>query len=175
MHTESTIDAIKLGVEYIMIVIFIGLAIKVLALRNDYANSLNEQEISEANLKETLEFSMYNTGIDQNNRDEWMTGDEVVACFRKYRNGSVQVYLDKAKDGSSLLLNSQTFQNKSILNGREVNTFSLEYLLTAIDMSSFYHPYLVYDDEDITNPDSYQHSGASVSGITFMKVCQEHP
>lgn len=167
MNTEAIFDAIKLGVEYIMIAVFIGLAIKVVSIRNSYAETLNEQEISASTIRETLEFSMYNTGTDQNDRDEWMTGDEVIACFRKYRSGEIQVYLDKTSSNTSLLLNRDTAHQTTSDNKTEV--FSLQNLLQIIDTTKFYHPYLVYDNENIANPSKYSHSGDYISGIAFIR------
>ena len=94
MLIDSAIDAVKIGLEYILLAIFLMFVIRTIELRDDYAKALNDKKTIEQSSKETLEFSIYNTGNDQNNKDETLPADELIACIRNYRNGDISIYVD---------------------------------------------------------------------------------
>lgn len=163
MYSESSIDLVKIALEYILLAIFFLLSIKVVELRNDYASSYNENQVMVNEVNEKLEFNKYDTGINQNDITECVTADEVIACIRNYRDGSIQVYVNKTKTGSELLLNSLTATTMA-------DYFTQKSLNQIIDFNAYYHPYLIYDTEDITSYTQYKHDGLYVSGIAFIKV-----
>ena len=64
------------------------------------------------------------------------------------------------KYGGSLLLNDTT----AITNA---DSFSIDSLMDMIDFSTYYHPYLIYDNNDVIGP--YQVSGTEITGIAFIQ------
>lgn len=166
---DSPIDVIKLGIEYTLLAIFLMFVVRVLCLRDDYAKALNQKDIIEMSAKETLEFSEFNTGKDQTNKEETVPADEVLACIRKYRDGSVTIYIDHM-NGASMNGKSQIYDSSvSTSDDPETNKkYKQSQLIKDLRMTDYYHPYLVYDNMDVTNKASYNQTGDTVTGIAFL-------
>ena len=69
MDGSSIVDTIKIGLEYILLAIFLMLAVRVIQIRNDCSNAMNVKTVMENTTKENLEFSQYQMGNDQNNKN----------------------------------------------------------------------------------------------------------
>lgn len=165
MLIDSAIDAVKIGLEYILLAIFLMFVIRAIELRDDYAKALNDQKTIEQSSKETLEFSIYNTGNDQNNKDETLPADELIACIRNYRNGDISIYVDD--------IGGQAYTFDSIAAASEEKSikerFTQKWLTNHLDMQSYYHPYLIYDNQDVSKAENYNKKGDSITGIAFIK------
>jgi hypothetical protein len=161
MFGENIIDNLKMALEYILLGVFFLCAIEFIRIRDEYAQALNNQYSLQETTSQRLEFGKYNTGTTQSSLNECVTADMVIEAIRNYREGDISIYVDKTKNGTSLLLNESTAQtNKS--------RFTVEYLITAFDFNTYYHPYLVYDSQDVTTG-SYTPYGTEVTGIAFLK------
>ena len=84
MDGSSIVDTIKIGLEYILLAIFLMLAVRVIQIRNDCSNAMNVKTVMENTTKENLEFSQYQMGNDQNNKKQ--TYREVVICLPRTRH-----------------------------------------------------------------------------------------
>lgn len=160
---ENTIDIIKIALEYITLAIFLVCVVKFIDLRNGYAEALNAQYDLQVKTQERLEFGKYNTGLDQRDRMQCLTADMIVEAVRKYRSGEICIYVDHMKDGSELYIDSR---NASTL----ADKLTVEALTGNLDMvSARYHPYLVYDNQDMRGP-GYTNEGIEIKGIAFIRL-----
>lgn len=152
--SENVIDVIKIGLEYILLAIFLLFVGQVIQIRNSYASGLNTRSAQESASQETLEYSMYDTGDTAPEDDrsqaflkECISGDEVVSCIRNYADGSINIYVDGAKgsfrnqisDGRFVL----TEDKATDVSTREM--FTEKFLRNHIYLDEEYHPYLIYD------------------------------
>lgn len=161
MFAENAIDMVKIALEYITLGIFLFCVVKFIGLRNDYAEALNRQYDLQVQTQERLEFSKYNTGLNQNSADECLTADMVLEALRKYSDGSVCIYVDHMKDGSELYIDSLNAESMK-------DQMTVQALINNLNMASArYHPYLVYDNQDIRGP--YTNEGLEVRGIAFIR------
>lgn len=165
MLIDNAIDVIKIGLEYILLAIFLMFVIRTIELRDDYAKALNDQKTIEQSSNETLEFSIYNTGSDQHNKNETLPADELIACIRNYRNGDVSIYVDDIGGQAYTFDSSIATSENADLKSR----YTQKWLVNHLDMKSYYHPYLVYDNQDVTKSSSYNKKGDSITGIAFIK------
>lgn len=164
MDGSSVIDTIKIGLEYILLAIFLVLAIRVIQIRNDCSNALNVRTITEEGTKEMLEFSQYNTGNNQNSKAETIPADEVLACIRNYRDGSVSIYVDNI--GENEYVFDSTVAQSDDMNVR--NRYTQKWLTNHMSMKKYYHPYLIYDNQDVKDATVYNKKGENVTGIAFL-------
>ncbi len=158
---EHSIDVIKMGIEYFLIIIFLACFMRFIDVRNSIADSLNKSYQVEVNTNQRLEFSKYDTGLEQNSLSQCVRADSVIEAIRLYRYGDVIVYVDRLKDGSEFLSDGTTYS--ALSDELKVNT-----LMTKFNMATDrYHPYLVYDNKPIRGP--YTNVGNEVTGIAFIK------
>lgn len=161
MLSENAIDMIRIALEYITLGIFLFCVVKFIGLRNDYAEALNREYDLQVQTQERLEFGKYNTGLNQSDKSECLTADMVLEALRKYNDGSVCIYVDHMKDGSSLSVdgtNAASLKNK----------LTVQALTNNLDMTKAkYHPYLVYDNQNMKGP--YTGKGIEVKGIAFIR------
>lgn len=172
--SESVIDTIKLGIEYIMLAVFLIFVSQTVQLRNSYAMKINSREAQESAVNDTLEFSMYDT-------DKPLSGDEVVSCIRNYTDGSITVFVNRDgikkvdnKDGinvSVILDTDRGFQFNSAKASDQTlkKVYTRKWLTDHIYLADSYQPYLVYDGADITDRSKYNKVGQAVTGIAFIK------
>lgn len=160
---ENTIDIVKIALEYITLAIFLVFVVKYIGLRNDYAEALNAQHDLQIKTQERLEYGKYNTGLNQEDRTQSLTADMVVEAIRKYRDGEICIYVDHMKDGNELYIDST---NAIAMTDK----ITVEALTGNLDMTSArYHPYLVYDNQNMRGPD-YTNEGIEVKGIAFIRL-----
>lgn len=164
MDGSSIIDTVKIGLEYILLAIFLLLAINVIEVRNDCSNAMNVKKVMENKAKENLEFSEYQRGDDQANKTECLPADDVLACIRNYRDGSVTIYVDDI-GGTSYTFDKSVAQND---NSTIRNRYTQRWLTNHMDMKKYYHPYLIYDERDVTDKNAYNVKGDSVTGVAFL-------
>lgn len=158
MFVDSVIDLFKMALEWILIGIFVILVIRVMSVRDSYATKITEKQVRESAVNESLEFSKYNTGINQTDISECILASEVIACIRKYDRGELPIYVTKA-DGSGKLYNQNTSKDD----------YKLASIESQIDYNAYYHPYLVYDTESVTQSyTTLEHAGDEVVGIIFV-------
>ena len=172
MSYDGIIDLLKQGIEYMLIGIFIVLALYVVRVRDNYADATNNINMVQKSTQDELEFSMYDTGSHLSESDEWITADEVIACFRKYKSGDMEVYLDKDKTGSPLVLSIDTVLEDEKRPAGQPSKFSVSRLVNTVDNRYYYHPFLLYDGVTVDSVDfkNYDNSGYAVTGIVFIKT-----
>lgn len=190
--SENAIDVIKLGIEYIMLAIFLIFVVQVIQVRNSYAQKLNTTEAQESAANETLEYSKYDTGdaapkdsSTQKFLKECISGDEVVACIRNYSDGSVNIYVDGVKQGHDgrIIDGRMALTGDMATNMNTKDMFTEKYLSNHIYLSDSYHPYLIYDGKAVpfngtlldknmqwyTDDSYYDQTGEAVTAIAFIK------
>lgn len=173
--SDSAIDVIKLGIEYILLAIFLIFVSQVVQIRNSYAMKINNREAQESATNDTLEFSMYDT-------DKPISGDEVIACIRNYSDGSIVVYVDRHgikkednKDGINVpvILDSDgggiRFDTEKAYDQTLKKMFTRKWLTDHIYLSESYQPHLIYDGRDVTDSRNYDKKGQAITGIAFIK------
>lgn len=172
MSYDGIIDVIKQGVECMLIAAFIIFAMYIIHVRDNYADTTNNMMMTDEVTQNDLEFSMYNTGKRLNVADEWLTADEVIACFRKYKNGDTEVYLDKDKNDQPLFLNIDTVTADNQRAPGTPSKFSVTKLMETVDNRYYYHPFLLYDGVTVDQVDfkQYDNTGYAVTGIVFIKT-----
>lgn len=160
MDHQSVFDIMKMGFEYILVTIFILASIKCIEVRNHYADVINQQYDTRVQTQNRLEFSKYNTGLDQRDASQCVSADVLMEAIRLYKDGSITIYVDKLKYGTDLLLTKETAVTMA-------DRFSVASLVTELDFTTYYHPYLVYDSGDMEGP--YVDQGTEVTGIAFIQ------
>lgn len=161
MLAENSVDIIKIALEYILLAVFLVFVLKFIGLRNSYAQAMNQQYDLQTKTQLRLEFEKYNTGTNQSDLREALTADMVLEAIRRYRDGSICIYVDKMQDGSELYvdaLNAESMKNKLTVTA----------LTNNLDMiHARYHPYLVYDNQNMKGP--YGEKGVDIKGIAFLR------
>lgn len=192
--SENVIDIIKLGIEYILLAIFLLFVVQVIQIRNSYASNLNNKNAQTRTAQESLEFSSYRTG-DMDPADntkkkylsECITGDDVLACIRNYSDGSVKIYVDGMQGTDDRIDDGLTIFDTDAANTPKWQyIYSEEWLSDHLYVDGAYHPYLIYDNyaepmegyddnqviskkpEWYTN-NRYAHKGEAVTGIVFIR------
>lgn len=161
MLAENAIDMIKIALEYITLAIFLICVVKFIGLRNDYAEGLNREYDLQVQTQERLEFSKYNTGLNQSDRSECLTADMVLEAIRRYSDGSICIYVDHMKDGSPLSVDAANVSSMK-------DKLTVQALTNNLNMSGArYHPYLVYDNQNMKGP--YTNKGMEIKGIAFIR------
>lgn len=190
---ENAVDVIKLGIEYILLAIFIFIVVQVVQMRNSYAESLNNRQAQTETAAERLEFSLYDTGDltpSQNTSSKYigecLSGDEVIACIRKYSDGSINVYVDGMKGTDPYIHDDKTwFDNEKAEDIDRRYIFKEAWLKKHIYADQGYHPYIIYEKQpyrtlnsagNVTaiSTDWYfdpaDHSDPNITGIAFIKA-----
>ncbi len=164
MDDRSHIEMIYLAVEYILIGAFLVMVTYAMSLRNDFAQSRNEQIANEIKINQYRKFNSYDLGECTGEAClNHIYGDEVIELIRRYYdNSDFEIYIDKtSQTGSSLRVN-----RSSVL--KNPDTYKLSNLQKLIDSKSEFHPYLVYNGVDPSTITSYyQGSLGSVTGMVL--------
>lgn len=159
MNTDSAIKLINAAIEYFLIVIFLLALFSLGSIRNSQAEAYNRKEVYQSTIKNQLEYGGYNTGSNLKDKTECVLGNHVIETIRKYKNSSIRVYVDKDKNGNSIYMDESAVSLNPYL-------FSVAYLTEIIDPDTYYHPFLIYDNDAMTNIHS---SGSEITGISFFK------
>ena len=159
MNTDTQISMFNTGIEYLLIVVLLVGIMSVSSLRDSLANAYNTKEEHQAIINNQLEFGAYNTGFDLQDKEECVLGNRVIEAIRKYKDGSIRVYVDKDMNDNSIYMDELTVS----LNPYG---YSVAYLTEIIDPETYYHPFLIYDSDQMDNINS---SGSEVTGISFFK------
>lgn len=159
MYTDTPIHLIKTGIEYFLIIILLLGINSLVSLRNAQANAYNGQKEYQARINNQLEFGQYNKVSELEDRSEGLLGYHVIETIRKYKEGSVRVYVDKDKNNNSIYMDEAAMT----FNPYE---FSVAHLTQIIDPETYYHPYLIYDSDRMDDKNSL---GIEVTGISFFQ------
>lgn len=157
---NSGTNVTKIAMEFILVALFLMIAIKVIRLRDTYSEAYTRRRDVEIALDNSLEFGKYSGNKTASDTVYQVTGGDVLEALRNYRNGEVVIFVDKDKHGVSIkqdALNSLTHPE----------LFTAEYLSGRIDLASLYYPYLVYDNAAVET--KYGNTGLEVTGIMFKK------
>ena len=164
MNERSAIDMLQLAVEYVLIGALLVIAGYALSLRNDFAETKNNQIESIRAIRQYREFNAYNkgtcTGAACTNH---IYGDEVIELIRRYYDDQdFEIYIDHtgATEGA-LLVNAA-----SVI--ADPNQYTLEELQLRISSRSEFHPFLVYNGISTPAVSSYQNG--SVGNITGISI-----
>lgn len=159
MNTDSPMHLINTGIEYFLVVILLLGLFSLASLRDVQANAYNTKVEHQAIINDLLEFGEYNTGTDLRDITECVPGNHVIEAIRKYRDGSIRIYVDKDKNDTGIYMDEAAVS----LNPYE---FSVARLTEIIDPLTYYHPFLIYGSDMMTNMNS---TGDEVTGISFFK------
>lgn len=165
MENTST-GILKIAVEFIMVALFLMIALRVIHLRDNYSVAFNNRKDVERALENTLEFSKYSGNKTKTTRNVTLTGDQVLECLRNYRQGEMVIYVDKDRNGAEIKQDASkiALDEKKPLASRE---FTVSALAKRLDLAAEYYPYLVYDNVAVET--EYGNSGLEVTGIAFIR------
>ena len=161
MNSDSAIHLMSIGLEYLMIAVFIVVVYNFIVLRDDYANALNDKTILQENVDTRLEFSGYDNHGQTSDRSKLITGARLMEVIRLYRDGHIRIYINKDKNNNPITFDSDVAIYDPL-------RYSVAYLSNQIDSTSFYTSYLVYDTHVMTAVDNV--GGDEITGISFVKV-----
>lgn len=166
MLAENLIDVMKMAIEYILLAIFFICVMRFVHVKDRYAETLNREYDLQVLTRQQLEFGKYNTGTSLNAPEEYLNADSVMEAVRLYRDAQLCIYVDKmGRNGSvrEFLLDGTTLEEY-----RSKGWLSVSYLKNTLDLENAkYHPYIVYDNEDMRGP--YSGTGSEVKGIAFIR------
>lgn len=159
MNTDTQINMFNTGIEYLLIVVLLVGMISVSSLRDAQANAYNSKEEHQSLINNQLEFGAYNTGSNLQDKSECVLGNRVIEAIRKYKDGSMRVYVDSDMNNNSIYMDEFAVS----LNPYG---YSVAHLTEIIDPETYYHPFLIYGSDQMENMSS---SGSEVTGISFFK------
>ncbi len=159
MNADSPIHMINTGIEYFLIVILLLGVFSLESLRDAQANAYNDKVEHQAIINKQLEFGEYDTGFNLQDKSECVPGNHVIETIRKYKDGSIRVFVDKDKNNNSI------YMDESAISFHPYE-FSVAHLTEVIDPEAYYHPFLIYSSDLMSNRDS---SGSEITGISFFK------
>lgn len=165
MENSST-GISKIAIEFIMVAIFLGIALRVVHLRNTYAEAYSKRQDTEIALNNTLKYGKYTGNKTKAEKEYTVTGDIVLEALRSYHRGELIIYVDKDKnnvpikqDASSLAIDAK--------RPVDVREFTVAGLTARLDLTAEYYPYIVYDSAAVET--EYGNTGVEVTGIVFIK------
>lgn len=172
MTRETLEEMITIGVEFLTIAIFLVFVVNFVGIKGDFAEVKNNKIITAHYVKQYREFGKYEAGFSPESDDaayksECLYADDVVEAIRNYRDGSIEIYVDRpnASGVPIHLTRADAEQNPS--------NYSLEALMSAargVELGTLFHPYLIYNGNDVTNTVFYNNnSSGSVTGIAFIR------
>lgn len=172
MTRETIEEMITIGIEFLTVAIFLVFVVNFVGIKNDFAEVKNNKIVTAHNIRQYREFGKYETGFtpetdDANYKNECLYADDVVEAIRNYRNGSIEIYVDKPNSSGVPvhLTKSDAEQNPS--------NYSMEVLMSTakgIDYNALFHPYLIYNGDDVTDPTFHNnYSSGTVTGIAFVR------
>jgi len=164
MNADSPIYLVNTAIEYLLIVVFMVGAISLVSLRDKQANAYNTKVEYQSTVSRQLEFGEYNTGSDISNKSECVPGNHVIETIRRYNDGSIRIYVDADKTNSSIYMDDSAVSMNPF-------DFSTTHLTDIIDPEAYYHPFLIYDTDEMTNQNS---TGSEITGISFIKYVPVH-
>jgi len=149
----------KIAIEFVMVAIFLAIALRIVYLRDTYSEAFTKRQDTEVALDTSLEFGKYSGNKTKTDRLVTVTGDEVLAALRDYHRGEIAIYVDATKTG-------QIYQIPSTIAAHP-EYFTVSALQASIDLTAYYYPYLVYDNEDPRT--NYGNNGLEITGLAFIK------
>lgn len=159
MNADSPIHMINTGIEYFLIIILLLGAFALESLRDAQANAYNNKVEHQAIINNQLEFGEYDTGSNLNDKSECVPGNHIIETIRKYKDGSIRVYVDIDKNGNSIYMDESAISNTPY-------EFSVAHLTEIIVPEAYYHPFLIYGSDLMDDKDS---SGSEITGISFFQ------
>lgn len=166
MLAENLIDVMKMAIEYILLAIFFVCVMQFVRVKDRYAETLNKEYDLQVLTRQQLEFGKYNTRVNPYDQNECLNADAVMEAIRLYRDGDVCIYVDKM--GRNGYLREFLLDGTTLKEYRDKGWLTVSYLKNTLDLENAkYHPYIVYDNEDMRGP--YSGTGSEVKGIAFIR------
>jgi hypothetical protein len=173
MTRETLEEMITIGIEFLSIAIFLVFVVNFVRIKNDFAEVKNIKIQTAHQVKQYREFGKYETGFSDPNIDtlnyksECLYADDVVEAIRNYKDGSIEIYVDKPNN-SGIPIHS----TKSDIEQNPGN-YSMEVLTSidkGIDTKVLFHPYLIYNGCNVKDPLYHNNnSSGTVTGIAFIR------
>lgn len=172
MTRETLEEMITIGIEFLTVAIFLVFVVNFIGIKKDFADVKNVKIVTAHNIRQYREFGKYETGFtpnkeDTNYKSECLYADDVVEAIRKYRDGSIEIYVDKPNNSGIPvhLTRKDAEQNPS--------HYSMEELMSTakgIDLKALFHPYLIYNGSDVKDTSFYNNnSSGTVTGVAFIR------
>ncbi|SDW50755.1 hypothetical protein SAMN05216391_10994 [Lachnospiraceae bacterium KHCPX20] len=164
---DEVLDAVKIGIEYILLTVFVFFAIKAMQLRDNYAIEMNTRQELEQAAEDKMTYSLYNTETS-------LPADEVLAAIRNFSDEGISIYVDDMGNGSDMLWSHAMIQS---VNKKDKEKCSQKWIANHLTMTNYYKPYIVYDNVDpkeyaqkikTGNVNRKMLKGEFVSGIIFL-------
>jgi hypothetical protein len=171
--TRDTIEEmITIGLEFLTVAIFLVFVVNFVGIKKEFADVKNEKTVTALKVRQYREFGKYETGFSEekdtaNYKRECLYADDVIEAIRNYRDGSIEIYVDKPNSSGTpiRLTKKDAEQNPS--------NYSMEALMSAsrgVDLKALFHPYLIYNGSNVEDP-SFRNNNSSgtVTGIAFIR------
>lgn len=172
MTRETIEEMITIGVEFLTIAIFLVFVVNFIGIKNDFAEVKNDKIVTAHNVRQYREYGKYETGFslasdDVSYKEECLYPDDVVEAIRNYRDGRIEVYIDiPNSSGKPIHLTKEDAD----LNPANYSMEALMSTAKGIDQNALFHPYLIYNGNDVSNSGFYNnHSSGTVTGIAFVR------
>ncbi len=172
MTRETIEEMITIGVEFLTVAVFLVFVVNFIGIKNDFAEVKNNKIVTAHNVRQYREFGKYETGFsleadDASYKEECLYPDDVVEAIRNYRDGSIEIYVDIPNSSGNPI---HLTKNDAELNPSNYSMEVLTSTARGIDQNALFHPYLIYNGNDVDNPDFYNnHSSGTVTGIAFVR------
>ena len=109
-------------------------------------------------------------------KSECLYADDVIEAIRKYKDGSIEIFVDKPNSSNTPFYLTKTIAEQ---DPEYCSMAALTTLLGGIDSTGLYHPYLFYNGDDmkkmietdtIDQINFYSsHTSGTVTGIGFIR------
>lgn len=172
MTRDTLEEMITIGMEFLMVAIFLVFVVNFVGIKSSFAEVKNNKTVTSHNIKQYREFGKYETGFsditkDADYKSECLYADDVIEAIRNYRDGSIEIYVDKPNSSGIPihLTKEDAEQNPS--------NYSMSVLISAekgVDANALFHPYLIYNGNSVRDSSYYNNfSSGTVTGIAFIK------
>ena len=172
MTRETIEEMITIGIEFLTVAIFLVFVVNFVGIKKDFANVKNDKIVTAHNVKQYREFGKYETGFsdignDVDYKNECLYADDVIEAIRNYRDGSIEIYVDKPNtSGKPIHLTRQDAEE----NPDHYTMETLMSTVNGIDNKALFHPYLIYNGNNVMDTSFYNnHSTGTVTGIAFIR------
>lgn len=173
MTRETIEEMITIGLEFLTVAIFLVFVVNFVGIKKDFADIKNDKAATAHKVRQYREFGKYETGFSDKEKDpanyksECLYADDVIEAIRNYRDGSIEIYVDKPNSSGTKfhLTKKDAVENPS--------NYSMESLMSAskgIDLKGLFHPYLIYNGDNVEDPTFRNNfSSGTVTGIAFIR------
>lgn len=172
MTRETLEEMITIGIEFLTVAIFLVFVVNFVGIKKDFAEVKNNKIATAHQIMQYREFGKYETGFSKETDpasylSECLYADDVVEAIRNYRDGSIEIYVDKPNStGVPIYLTRKDAEQNPSYYSMEVLTSTTR----GIDLGALFHPFLIYNGGNVKDFSLYNNnSSGTVTGIAFIR------